>query len=241
MEDMIESKFLVSLDDVLDTRLTTIFRLNKKTMRTVLERGYASRVHDSYPDIPDDEFKREYEKRTKEILEEALPTTMLEFVKEFIETTVKASMGTPVPMSPTLMINTHPYDLTEDEIGDTVKGIATVLNGVCNVEAISKSMTELTPKWLHDNVVMVSMYDYSTWLEYHAEKQHFHTTPCPEVILIAPTIITADTMPPLQEINNLFMKTSSELRPMVNISFVPTSVFSTGIVIKKTEDDNDDG
>ncbi len=118
---MEKSIAMVDLDLLLDTRVGTLFKINPEEAKLILERGFRERISDTldgYSDvIGTDEYIAAYEDRDVSTLVLSRPTRLLtEFVTEYRRLIFILSDNFTTLNDCCLIVNIHPYDLTDAEL-----------------------------------------------------------------------------------------------------------------------------
>lgn len=154
------------LDTIFDTRYELLKTINAaETKKILLNKSYHTRLVERYGNITWDIFKPLWDKRTKPLLVYAPRTSMLDIIKEQYLQCVTDPSYTDVLDKLTLYVNTHPYNLTEQEKKDIETGIAYMIPN-CRILCIDKSFKELTSNWIVENVGYLFMYEFLDWVDY---------------------------------------------------------------------------
>ena len=158
----------IDLDAILDTRLGTLFTLDKNLYNFYLKNKdyYNNRLIDEFEYIPSNVFKYYYKKRNKQILKHSPLTPILDIINITIEDMLtKRIMSDKNIKKLVIDINTYPYLLTKKEI-EKLK--LTILSKIKNefivVNIINTPYEHLTSSICEQYGVMV-MYDGYKWLD----------------------------------------------------------------------------
>ena len=224
-ENIPYSTMLVELDCLLDTRISILSELDDVKFKEVLSM-YHSRDIDSFPYYGFNRFKEVYDKRSREVLKEALVTPILTLIEEFVNKTLLNLINTPFHQRPKVIINIFPYELKEEEINNIITLIVNRTKGNCTVEVINKSIKELTVGYIKDNIAIMVMYKYYEWLEYHCTIKAFDTITCPEVTMFGPSIYFKEKQPN-NNIKEDPVKSMEEIaKPLIGLKLFPIKLFS---------------
>jgi len=179
----------VGLDALLDTRLATLYRLDKTKIDQLLINGYHSRKIDEFEGYDAAAFSDLYEKRDARTILNATLTPVWRILLKFSLQTLSARVSTPLVAKPIIHINIHPYELKDDAVAAIVEGVRILTKSHSDIEVISMPLAELTPEHVKKTYVFMVMYDYWNWLEAHSNENGFQKYTCPEVTLIGPDIV----------------------------------------------------
>lgn len=193
----------VNLDDILDTRLATLYLIHKDLAKAALDAGYFTRDEDSFPHLSKEKFNKFYSQRNAIVLQEAIPTRVLAFLREMILHLNHQAVETPYHSGPKIYLNVYPYDLTPGEVELMVKALAIQTGQTCDITAVYMSPKEITPQFCRSNLGCIFFYNASEWLETHASNDGFKNCQIPDVTLYVPAIYhgTRPTEEQIQEIS----------------------------------------
>lgn len=227
------SVVLIELDALLDTRLATIASMGDDMLESVLKSNYHQRLMDYFPGIDNEMFLQRYANRDKAILENALITPMGQMLKEFTYSTLKQMINTPYHYQPKIMLNVHPYKLTEAEITVLIEMIINLTNGKADVQVVDVGYEDITPSYVKKHISIMAIYDCYSWLEIHSQNEKFKRVTCPEVTLLGPAIYFKK--PERQPDNTLeaFEAMQTLASPLIGLRLLPVENFS--MVFKRPE------
>lgn len=233
----------VDLDALLDTRLGTLAVLNDIYAVNALENGYLNRTRDEFPDVSYEVFKKAYEKRNVETLKHSTFTNVFVFLKSIIKSTFEAAVSNGNVRPLRIQINTHPYDLVDEEKAAICQAVAARLREMVDVEVIGVPDNDLTPQHCKNNFAMMIRYEYEPWLKIHLKA--FEHIKMPELSLIGPAIY--QSLPNEQEMAELkeknihpFMAAEFGLAPFVSLKLLDADVFSISTDVLKAAIDRHD-
>lgn len=225
---MTNYKVLVDLDSLLDTRLSLLFDMctNSDELTELLHTGkYQNRTTDDFKlSCTDEVFADKYINRTKDLLTNATITSVVGFIENYINNTVASELPDEV-IHTTVVVNTHPYDLDDDEHVNIILAMATKTHNNTDVTTIHKSPRELTPEYLSKNATVLIMYNFTHWLETHCVSGALMKTPLPGLETIVPLLLTG--APNLDTLEQDIGVIESQLSLLIGARFVPVSMFST--------------
>jgi len=219
------STILVELDCLLDTRLGILSELGDDKLQKVISM-YHTRDIDEFPYYGFNKFKTNYDKRDKSILVNSLLTPVMGLVTEFVNKTLLQVTNSPFHFQPKVMINIHPYDLTEEEVNNLIQMVVLKTNKRCDVEVVSKNIGDLTIGYVKDNISIMVMYEYYKWIEYHSVSKSFSKLTCPDINLFAPGIY----FKPKQLDNSIIQDPINSMeeiaKPLIGLKLFPIEYFS---------------
>lgn len=230
------SAIIIELDCLLDTRLTTLLEYyGADVVERVLAKNYHKRWVDKFLDIDYQEFQNHYQNRDKRVLKSAIRTPLTRLVQEFVLGTIANSTNTPFHNQPKVIVNIYPYELTESEIRVIRDTIITLTKSNADVEIISKSPAELTPRYLSTETSLMVMYDIQLWLEAHSENGNFKKQACPDMGLFTPMMfkkypISNEDKKIIKSMDApLFEYLAKSIAPFAKVLFLPVEKFSVCI------------
>lgn len=222
MSDVIYSTLFIELDALLDSRASTLFRLNPEYLTSIQGEKYFERLSDEFEV---DGYKELYSNRDRETLKNMLITEMGGMLIDFCERTLENTAQTPFHYSPKIIINIHPYKLEEEEIALIIAGVRSLTRGMCDIEAMDMSYEQITPVFVKSKLTILVLYDYTSWLETQSLNKNFERTICPDVSLFGPRI----AFKKLDSIENLeinpFEAMEQLAAPLINLKLLPVSHF----------------
>lgn len=186
-----EIRLLLGLDELLDTRIATVARIDpKKAAEILADPYYSTRPWDLFPGIDDKEYKTLYEQRNTRTLLEAQSTPVIAMIRDFVKRATKAGLGRPVTLVPIIHINTYPYNLSEEEKGHILRAVRTLIPLNPMIEMVHYSMDELNPAFLGITYKTFICYEGHKWLEKYSSGDKLLTKyPCQNVDLFVPAIL----------------------------------------------------
>lgn len=228
MSEVRTSRTLVDLDSLFDTRLGTIGLYNADLLKTILEaNNHHLRTCESYGTLKFDEFKAIYDKRDKLTLSKSLPTGMQIFLDHIITETKKTAIDNPTCSIPELVINSFPYNLTEEEENNIIATASTSFR--CPVKIVNLPLEAITPRLLAKEYDSFIIYSYYEWLEIHSKSELFKKERCPDVAMFVPAISFND--PNVTVPADFFERLEIMTSPIIGLRFLPISHFSVFIEV----------
>jgi len=186
-------RFLIELDCLLDTRLSTLNALNPAFPEAIIERGYHVRQGDFFdllvPDIDMAAYKAFYASRgsRQDILKTSLVTFYIARLLADIEAYKDAATNSPDFEGIAVDVNTWPYSLTTAEDEE----LKLILREMIPLDVIIKTTSipieHLTPSLLKENWVTFTIYDFDAWLQRHHGE--LKDNPMPGMLCITPRLL----------------------------------------------------
>lgn len=197
--------FLLGLDELFDTRLGTIARIDPKKAAELLHGPYySSRPWDLFPGVDDKVFKELYAARDRETLRLSQSTPAIGILRDFVKRSAKTALENPVALVPVIHLNVHPYRLTEAEINIIVGSLRKLIPLLPEIKVVDYSMEELNPLFCRMSFNTMLMYNAHEWLEKYSKNKLLEQHRCESVTLFAPVII--DKPPPSLEVPKNFQE-----------------------------------
>ena len=245
---MRKTKYLIHLDCLLDTVLGTVYKMDKDLVYPLLSKGYFSRNHNClhllHDKIDKHTFNELYINRDVETLKLSRRTNTFVMLSDIISESVYKSEDHPLAETYEVTINVYPYKLSKDESETLIDIIATAFN-LETVTLISKSVKELTVKYVKENFSRVLFYGIHEWItEVKYYSKQLVETPIPNIICEGPIIgreevlggkvqISKNHSVPYSD-NLVKMYTIASFRHRVHLMFVSLSEVS--LYIGKIDD-----
>lgn len=218
---------MIGLDELFDTRLATLFRMDREKTEALIRSGqYLSRVYDEFEGFDTEAFKAAYASRDVKTLKGAMITEAYDFLNFFVDKTIKAAGETPFVKQPKILLNTYPYTLSESAINNIVLGLALLTHRECDIEVVSMSNDDLTPKWVKENLVLLVKYDYAAWLERQAVLKGFDTVMPSEVLMNAPAMVASEEAWEKVKACDIFLAIQANVEMFIHLVLHPVSKFS---------------
>jgi len=230
MEEQKFSSLMISLDELMDTRLAALAVMGEETMKKVfsLKHQYFERLIDLFPGIDNQRFLEIYSNRDKRLLQKTGVTRLKGLLQEFAEKTSQQVLSTPFHYQPRIILNIHPYVLTENEIKVLIQTVRSITKNLADIEVVDMHYKQITPSYVKKELSVIVMYEYYKWLDYFSANEYFKKVSCPEVAMIGPAIyftkpkqIDIDPFKDMQELAKPFI--GLKLLPIENFSILAKS------------------
>lgn len=232
------SSILVPLDVLLDTRIGTVAKLGGPDLvLSVLNGNYHTRTDDKFPQVNVEAYNTLYAGRDEETLSLSYSTNVDGFLRELVHSLIKQTFVRPFHQGVRVVVNTYPYQLSDEVIEQILGAVVTKLLADTEVDvpltvvADRLSDDALTPDYCKTHFAAMLMYDYENWLE--KQQLALIKRPMPEVTMFAPAIYFVQT-PTEEEIKQ--MQTESQWNPFevlqhsirggIDLQFLPIELFS---------------
>lgn len=243
--------FYLSLDDLFDTRLATLERMDEEKANGLLTTGYYKRHRDDFPGFDVNDFRRYYKERDKVTLAISRLTSLALHLSSLIGGYIVDNAAENRYAGYEIFLNIYPYQLTEEEINEFVLCLKVITGNIAPVRVLNARPEEITPEWLDDNIVYFYCYDWNHWMSLHSKE-------CLQrrldgVMMISPAILPT-SLAEAQAVNQMFVGsedykktiTEEDLRDMkgmtvfdaitsllrttsINFAFMPAVEFSLAI------------
>lgn len=219
----------IDLDSLFDMRLVALGRMGEAALEAAFRDDYLERVTDEFAEVDVEAFKTMYAARDAGWLVDAKVTPVVRLLHEFGHRTLQAVVNSPFRRQPRIVINAHPYILTEEQANSIIVGVRAVTKGLLDIELVSLSYADLTPQYVKAQFVQLIMYSYWEWLEEHAANGNWHKTQCPQVRLYGPQLIKSkEAVRQLYGID-AFSAIETHFSPFVQIVLLPIRHFSVDL------------
>lgn len=239
---LLDSRYLVSIDALLDTRLGVLSNLDRDSAAQVMASpSYVARTMEDFTNNLANVSKTRYEKAWKERNKLDMAASVGTHVMPWLQKAIMDDMndasfnfqGRKVSVT----VNIWPYSLNKAERNELLAIMHKFFPAVHKVELWSQSPEQLSPTNLKSNLITTAMfYELSKWAEIH--KDNLNQAPIPEVTMIGPELLTApvDYSKVKQEhreaVENLGPFRSAELlmTPYYNLLLLPAAFFCACLI-----------
>ena len=218
------------LDTLYDTRIAVVEEVDTLLALRTLQAGWAWRVEDKAPPIPDDKYKELYDSRDINTLVKASPTFAAEAIRAWYNHALNAMHGTPFPGYCELFVNVWPYKLTKEQATSYAEKLRHITGDFVRITMLNinpEHITALDAK-MYFSVMFVN--DWYVWLEARAASGDIKDTPLPNVALHAPKIcrgtINQGEYEQIKDID-IFTTVEERLRPIIGLEFMEVAFFSS--------------
>lgn len=229
------SAMYVDLDCILDTRMSTLFKMGEDVVTKAIDLGWHERLSDFLPGIDFQVYQDLYKNRDKSTLKEAVMTPVAEMIREFALRTMENVLNSPFHYHPKIIVNVWPYQLDDDEknvIASTVRHLTVDL---AVVDIINFPPEKITPTYVKYMLSIMVKYEYMEWLEMHSASKEFEKVTCPDVSLLGPRLYLKKPTRVLQDNEDPFKETMEEAAPLIGLVLLPIENFSMVLKpVKKT-------
>lgn len=224
-----ESRMLIGLDELFDTRQGTLTLMDQdKSLSILHDPGYSNRIWDFFPGVDRGVFSDMYSRRDKKTLRVSSGTRVLAIVSDFLKRCGKSSMGAPKAFEPKVDINVYPYKLTDSDKVGIEGGLRVLMPLLPEIRFVDYSLDQLNPV-IAERYGVIVMYEGFVWLNIHSENGTLTEFPIPEVTMFCP--IRLDKEPSdlhmLKDYRNKFNDLAMAAQPIVNLEFLGLDTFSS--------------
>lgn len=232
-----KSRVLVDLDSLLDTRLSLIYQKGPGFTDRALSANYYQRSIDSFPGFTFQKFREAYNARDKTVLQNAVLTKINFFIREFVLTTLQQVSNTPFHMKPVILVNTHPYILSELEENSIIKAVVSMTGQLADVGTVHMAPENITPKYVKRDINLMVMYEGAQWVETQSSLGGFSNITCPDVGLICPALMFKEpdkkALEECKRIGKTPFQAFEELSsPLVGLKFIDVEHFCIDLKVK---------
>lgn len=219
--------FLAELDALLDTRSAILNRELKSDVIPILKNGYIYRNVDHFPGLEFKKFRELYAQRDKTLLVDSMATKIVSMISEYVQSVISNVFATPFHYEPVVMINIHPYKLTDAEISVIADTFSKRIGSLADIEIINQPYEKLTPRFLNENeVAYFAVYDYTNYINTHMVTNAFTSCPAPTTALVIPRIIVSEPSNQLNpNLEYIFQTVEDNISPYIGINYLPVGDF----------------
>lgn len=232
--EVVKSRLLLSLDDLLDTRAGVLCDLNPKLVaELLLDPAYAERIIDVFKGFNRDDFDKRYKERDKKVLSLSTSTKVGVIIFDFVQRVVNRNLESPFSMDPVVHINMYPYNLSDKEQSYIKAAVLTKLPLKPQIEFINLSLEQITPQLLKENYKTAIMYHFWDWIEVQSKNENIKKCPLPDFTIFAPMLLkhVDDQLP--EDIAGKFADIITYFRLHLGLVFLPMDNFSSFLAVRR--------
>lgn len=229
--------FYVDLDSLFDTRLSTLFLISPETAEKALKSGYYARSYDEFEGLSVEDYQKAYQARNLNTIRQGAVTCIVSVIRDFVKETITALLNSPLRRQAKIVVNTYPYQLTDEQAQNIIHGLAILTNKMADIEVIHMTLEELTPAYVKANFIQMAMYQYWDWLEVHSVNRNWVDTQCHHVTLYGPQLVKSkQAFDALKHKPNVFNDIESYTSLFIQLVLLPVHYFSADLRLygKKT-------
>lgn len=229
------NKIYVDIQSLLDLRQSVLIELmgEESALEYVSNDEYNFREHDKFP-VDQKLYLEKMSSKSPVIFKNATITYIEVLIKNKLTNLEKLNGFNGENSQPELVVNTYPYQLTQDQVRNIQNAIFVKLNVLCVVSIVYDQPSVWSPSYIrNNNVSSFFMYDFSGWMKHHSTK--LINGDLKNCNVYAPSIGSAELTPEeLKELkklgfNDIFSYTEYILASACRIQFLPI-VFYTNII-----------
>lgn len=235
--------FYAELDALLDTRYGTLVMLDPLVIPELYVNKFWHRITDEMhlfqKRVSKEDFEKAYKERTEEVLPHALMTMMVIELSLMVLKAEKlhATTGGTFP-KPQVVINIHPYDLSEIGKDRIIGAIMHRVGFLTSVKVINEPQLNITPTVMKQREYShVIMYHYDEWFQQvlRVQQEQNIVVGCPQVEFFLPQIGTTEEKIKEKQIqlmsypelpDDLFSLFQQTFAAVAAIRFHPVELFS---------------
>lgn len=164
-------KLLIPLDCLFDTYLGVVDALYPKTIISLLSDGYFGRVHNKLSafnkNIDDLAVAKRWSNRDIEILRNSKRSALVSVLMKYFTDVNNSNEENPLANIYTVVINTWPYDLANQELVELFSLLIDLFN-IGDIKRVHVAMADLTPEYIKEKqYTKFFLYDWNEWHYHH--------------------------------------------------------------------------
>lgn len=226
------TKCLVQLDALMDTRLGTLKRINPDSAELIRTSWYHKRTSDQFDrngsKINQAAYTALYSARDEETLKLSMMTQLPKYLMTLIAR-LTTTQGMPLLSQQFKVdINYYPYDLSEQVLAAIQVAMETYTNGAAEINMVFYAPEDLSVTMVKSCYDIVFLYDFNEWLMQHTAE--FEKAQIPEVRFVAPKLYLKDVPAQLLEKVNheeyVWEQMSMVFMGLVGVVFMDANLYS---------------
>lgn len=213
----------INLDSLIDTRLSIIYYHSPKMFKDIIKNinSYQSRLKDEFENLDVELFQNMYKKRNSLMIKEPLPTHVPELIKSYVLTCLEEKSSEVI----TLYLNVYPYKFRSEEKELLKKSIFSIYKGLIDVEILDEPDTNISVKFIHENIALMIMYNGIKWIEHNLANKKLRSLNLPDVLMICPRLVDKVVVQKTA-INDFFSDFEKIVHPFIHLLFLTPRLFS---------------
>lgn len=223
-EEFESAIFYTDLDTIFDTRLAVLQGFGQDVVLKNLRSGYHERNTDEFIGVDRQAYEEAYEKRDESIFRNMMLTGAVDLIIDFAVKTLVALASTPLARQPKLLVNSYPYELSDDAIRAITMGLVAVTKKVISIELKYIPLEEITPTYVKQNFTTMCIYHYNKWID--VQSKNLAIKQCPQIALLAPEIYTSKEDLKVCGRQNPKGLVEAHFSPFIKLLLFPAAVFS---------------
>lgn len=161
-------RLMVWLDDLLDTRLSTMLWYDFHKTIEAIPRGYDRRTSDLFISdnlgITKEKWEQLYARRDENILVRSARTGVVDFIRELLAEEINNYHENFSTCPGEITINTWPYTLPKEAKEGWVEVMKEMIHPLIKVNVVKRKYTDCNPTYIVENFNYVIHYDWDVWL-----------------------------------------------------------------------------
>lgn len=232
---MATKKVYTDIQSLLDIRQSILIDMlgEETALEYVSSDTYNFRETDLFP-VNKTEYASKLNSRSPIVLKNATITYIEVLLKNKLTNLEKLNGFNGESSAPELVVNTFPYQLTQEQVRHLQNAIFVKLDVLCLITIVYDPPNVWSPSYIrNNNVSSFFMYDFTTWMNLHSEK--LVNGDLREINVYVPSIGGKELTPEEQKeikklgFNDIFSYTEYVLSTACRVQFLPI-VFYTNIV-----------
>lgn len=227
------SKIYVDIESLFDIRQAILSYLIDpiKLAEFVVSDEYSFRTTDTFKNVDMVKYEELRKNMTVDILPRSTVTFIVNTIINKLQTLQKRNSYYGESKVPEVVLNVHPFQLTEEQSTAIQNLLFVKLGKACHVSLMSKPVEEISPFFIKSlNLTACYIYNASRWIEKHTDS--LNDNKLPDTLIYFPSIYKVeDTKNEIKNITKLGFKdifgyVEFLLSSAVNINFLPVIFYS---------------
>jgi len=225
----VKQRILVELDCLIDTPMAVLAQHWPEKFAVEDIGDYRKRKDDFFWkrwDIPKEEWLEKYQGRNETILYDAVSTELMVNIREVVGVAAMRGVTTPVFEPVELILNTYPYNLSEEVQREMVTVLRELLLDSVKVSVTEISTQDLTPQLIKESYEVVFTRDLIGWLTVHPEVGEH---PIARVVFNYPAVIHTEDPElidkAIREKSNPFTTAKATMAPFITMEALDVQLF----------------
>lgn len=218
------SRIFISLDELLDTKLTILKLVDERLAKEYILDGH--RITDTISYLDHRCFKHLYNGRTKEVLKTSISTNMEKAIKDILMDIKSQKIKMNISEPTILDISTYPYKLSEEENKELFDIFTAKYGNACTVNLITDNLDTMNFHDMSKIYTHIVRYYGLEWLNSNILNGNIKKYPMNNTLLMIPIILNHEVPKTDEDLEKLLTYIENAHLSYIKLNFLNSVLFS---------------